>query len=111
MPSGNKVYDLVKLLLVRFPALRNSDRQLLWAFWKEEGAVVDNVMTQDGFVKSTPAESITRARRMVQQDHPELGATESVRNARATKRESKGTFVYREGLKQYDKDRGFKRRF
>ncbi len=72
-------YKTVKTILEQFPASRDSDRKLISNFWLRE--MEGTNVTQDpafdfilGFAngKFSLPESITRARRLVQQFHPEL---------------------------------------
>lgn len=95
-----KIYDLVKSLLVKDKKYRNSDRELLWEVWELEGSAFAGVMRRDKFLgkETTTPESITRARRMVQEKHPELGADPEVKKARDAREEDKGTFVFREEI-------------
>lgn len=101
------VYDKVKELLEADPATRDSDKKLLWAFWEFEGifdpstdvpgmSFINKDMFQSFYC--TAAESITRARRMVQKMHPELGSTFRVKSGRKEKALTKGTFVFRERI-------------
>lgn len=50
----------------------------------------------EDFLSTTISESITRARRKVQEEHPELAASPVVEAMRKEKEEEKGTHVYRE---------------
>ncbi len=66
-----KVYDL----LLKYPQLRDSDNKLIASFWHQQGA---QMMTATDFLNrfskgnyKTP-ESITRVRRKLQEQHPEL---------------------------------------
>lgn len=98
MKTKEVLYDKVKELLIKYPELRNSDRKLLWATWYVLGLVTDGVIAKDNFYKAPSSESITRARRKVQENNPELQASEKVKKERIIKQNSKGTFVYREQL-------------
>lgn len=93
-----KVFDLVKETLEKWPVTRSSDRFLLWAVWGQLGYIRNGTLAkEDYFSKDFPsAESVTRARRKVQELHPELQATAGVKQAREEKQETKGTFIYRE---------------
>ena len=90
------------------PETRGSDRLLIWEVYKYIGIVkeVEFFGTQEGILKQNflsakipPTESITRARRKLQEKHPEL-QTESkeVLNQRRKKADTKGTFVFRENV-------------
>jgi len=101
-----KLYDVVKTLLENVPELRNSDKKLLWSVYIKKGLVqvsaTNNPMlskiTLMDYLNAPSAESVTRARRKVQENHPELQATSSVVNQRRKKQATKGTFIYREQL-------------
>lgn len=101
-----KLYDTVYYLLVIYPELRNSDKKLLWAVYIRKGLVrvsktnrlLSQIMYMD-YMNAPSAESVTRARRKVQEKHPELNATSSVvRQKRQQKQDSRGTFIYRENI-------------
>lgn len=100
-----KLYDRVKKILEKYPNTRNSDKELMWAVWWEKQLIqteagkpvaVSRIMYMD-FLNAPMPESITRARRKVQELHPELAPTrDAVKRARKVKEETKGTFVFRE---------------
>lgn len=77
------IYDNVKKLLEKYPECRNSDKKLLWEYWNTYDGYGE--MTYSRWLKCTSAESITRARRSVQEHHPELQATKEVKEAREQK--------------------------
>lgn len=95
-----KLYDQVKDLLVKYPELRSSDKKLLWAVWTRKGLVTESgnyrAICKEDFYKSPSSESVTRARRKVQENFPALQATPQVQDQRNIKEQTKGTFVYRE---------------
>lgn len=102
-----KIYDLVKELLEKYPQTRNSDKFLMWTVWtyqieKEEGKKpLENGLPQflpfHMFINTcTTPESITRARRKVQEIHPELQAIPEIQAIRAEKESKKGTFIFDE---------------
>jgi hypothetical protein len=82
-----KIYDIVKQILERNDNTRSSDKYLIWSVFRRLGYVS---MTEDGdeyvkkedFMECPSFESITRARRKVQENHPELQAVEEVRQKR-----------------------------
>lgn len=98
--SKKKLYDVVKQLLIDWEELRNSDKKLLWAVWNTKGLVShDGKISRLDFYQAPSSESVTRARRKVQENHPELQATSAqVKSKRGQKQQTKGTFVYREEL-------------
>lgn len=98
-----KIYDLVKKLLTEDPHTRNSDRLLLWKFWEYEGYVDGGAITYASFVNTTAAESITRARREVQEHHPELQASQEVQKARNEKQTKSPLFIFDEVRQVYVK--------
>jgi len=90
------IYELVKDILTNYPATRDSDHKLVWSVWIKEGKVIGGKISLDDFLATTPIESITRARRKIQEEHPELQASPIIQEARKEKEQDKGTFVYRE---------------
>ncbi len=100
-----KLYYLVKKLLIQDSAYRNSDKKLMWRVWGEElRSPLMQVIDYQEFLKVSTPESVTRARRMVQQDFKELQASEGVRKSRRQKQNQKGTYVYREYV--FDDEKG-----
>lgn len=99
---SKKIYDFIKELLQKDPIYRNSDRELLWAVWEFEGNVLLGTMTKEMFLKSMSTKTITRARRKVQEDHPELGPNKTVKGYRKQIEKQKGTHVYREKIVEFD---------
>lgn len=99
-----KLYDVVKKLLTNYPALRDSDKLLMWNVWGIEGFISSygnslvRHITRDNFMKATSAESITRCRRKIQEEFPELQSSKNIKEARDQKASEKGTFVYREKI-------------
>ena len=98
-----KIYDRVKKILEKYPDCRNDDKKLMWAVWWEKGLVqydsktpiaISRIMYMD-FLNAPMPESITRARRKVQELHPELCPTRDfVKRARKQKEATKGNFVF-----------------
>ena len=71
------VMDRVKWLLERYPHLRDSDNKLVANIWHQELHKIDDVypftfLEAYAEGKITTADSITRARRKIQELHPEL---------------------------------------
>lgn len=85
-------YDRVKELLVKNPKLRDSDKQLIWEIWFGEREMI--MVSKFDFMKLESAESITRARRKVQEIHPELRASKEVEAEREWKEDLKGNFIF-----------------
>lgn len=75
------IRENVETILRGFPASRNDDKKLILEYWR----TFDNVSFDsiDKFVgsfisKSTPTESITRARRLIQEEGKYLPTNETV---------------------------------
>lgn len=100
--NNMKLYDLVRKLLEKDPKLRDSDKRLTWAIWKVKGMVLEgknfDYVPQQYFFSKTCASpaSIHRARRKVQENHPELGSSARVQRVKNKKEATKGMFVYHE---------------
>ena len=95
------LYDLVKFLLKQHKDFRSEDRKLIWRVWEHQDLVYMGAITEENFLESQPIESITRARRKIQELHPELQASEAVRNHRNRTKKQKGTHIYRERVTQF----------
>lgn len=91
-----KIYDFIKKLLERDPDLRGSDKKLFWEILERRGHLNASCLTRGEFLKAPSFETISRARRKVQENHPELLPTRSVTNRRKYIQKQKGTHVYRE---------------
>lgn len=74
----------VEWLLKTSPALRDSDKLLLLAYWRREGLEL-TAEQERKFVLTTPVESITRARRALRARFP---GNEKVEQKRYTKYKS-----------------------
>lgn len=96
------MYILVKELLEEKPERRDNDKKLIWAVLFKLGyADTYHIRFQDFLDRGFPAfESITRARRKVQQDHPELRASKFIRDLRKLKESKKGYFAYHETVER-----------
>jgi len=70
------INDNVKLLLEKYPKLRNPflRKQAHWRYWKDFGNL-GYVMTEEMYVKSISAETISRAIRAIQEKYPNLRPT------------------------------------
>ena len=73
--------EIVKMLLVKYPTLKDSDSRLIANFWneelKEKGFDIKEMKTVEFLnmyskAKLTNAETIRRNRAKLQQEHPEL---------------------------------------
>ena len=95
-------YDTVHALLKSKEVYRNSDTKLLWRVWADLGYAVKDEewsITFDMYCKASAAKvspgSVLRARRKVQENFPELEATDpEARKARKQKESMGGNFVY-----------------
>jgi hypothetical protein len=76
MSYPTKQLDLVKFILERSPESRDNDNILLWIVWKKEYPIIEKDVEAFKMLfitKKLPSmESITRARRKLQELHPEL---------------------------------------
>ena len=76
MNLPTKQLDLVKFILMKSPEARDNDNILLWIVWKKEYPIIDNNIEafKQLFLskKLSSMESITRARRKVQECYPYL---------------------------------------
>lgn len=95
-----RIYDLVKQILEENPDTRNSDKKLIWKVWEVLDLTGLDVIIYDNFMKAPSSESITRARRKIQELHPSLQATESVRRQRQQIEDQRGTYIFREEIKE-----------
>ena len=92
-----KLYDLVKILLEKYPECRNSDRYLMWKIWDMQGIVRDNRLSKFEFIYTAiHPESIRRTRQKIQEKYSELKADEKIQEERKKIQEQKGTHIYRE---------------
>lgn len=92
-----KLYDTVKEVLEQYPDTRDSDKKLMWLIWSRqlEKSTSESISHYDFLSKQvTTPESITRARRKVQQTHEHLRATKAVETARKRKEQTKGLFIF-----------------
>ena len=96
-----KLYDKVRLLLEENKRLWDDDRELIWTVWENAGYVRgDMTITYKNFKLAPSTGSITRARRKIQEKHPELRSSEAVKRLRTTLERQKGTHVYRETIQE-----------
>lgn len=92
-----KIYDKVYKLLNKHPQLRDDDKKLCWSYWAIEGKAW-NTMTKEAYLSATSESSITRAKRKVQEEHPELRGKsyESRQSLSIEARDTHGVSVYRD---------------
>lgn len=70
------IHSNIKLLLLKHPELRSPflRKQCHWAYWKEfEGINVG--ITERQYVNLTSSETLSRAIRKIQEEHPDLRPT------------------------------------
>lgn len=85
-----KIYDKVLKSLKENPITRSSDKELIWYLCGGH----NGIMTKEMFMKAIPFETITRARRKVQEHHPELCATDRVNKLRKQKQQEFPKFLF-----------------
>lgn len=93
------IYTVVRNLLRDNQLYRNSDRALIWAILELQGHVKNGQLSREDFLDSIAFESITRARRKVQEDYPELAASKFTKEKRKSIQDEKGTHIYRDKVK------------
>ena len=94
-----KLYDVIKRILINDFHTRSSDKILIWEVWQEQLIIKQGQISFLDFKDwAVTPESITRSRRRIQQDYPELQANREVLDARRRKEASKGTFIFKEEL-------------
>lgn len=103
-------YDLVKKVLEEKPYTRSSDKHLLWEVWFLQGCTSEEyddafrteIIKKGAWLnRALTPETVTRARRKVQEQHPELCAEKAVEDARRKREEKGGNFIFSdEGVKE-----------
>lgn len=91
-----KIYDLSKSILEKYPITRSDDNKLIWVVLGELGYIHDGAIAKEDFLNCPSFESITRARRKIQELHPELAPNDFVKSARKHIEDQKGTHIFRE---------------
>jgi len=77
------VIDNVERLLLDYPQLRDSDLKVIWTYWyKFDGAIKDNCISKEDFMKATDPETIKRACRKCREINPDLSGSQTVTDAR-----------------------------
>lgn len=79
------VKDKIKAVLTELPEMRDSDKKLLLFVWRKQGLELTPAQEQIFLDKCMTAESITRARRIVQEENRELRASDKVQEERDNK--------------------------
>ena len=98
-----KTYDLVKGILEKSPESRNNDKICIWKALNKLGLMnYGGSLSYESFNKAPAFESITRARRKIQELNPDLCPTRiKVVNLRQQKEKTKGTFIFNEETGNY----------
>lgn len=100
-----KILEAVRHILETRPETRNSDKLLIWEVLRQVGMVktIDHFGPRQAILKETfvssnliPFESITRARRKIQEKEELQATSKEVRTTRGQRAETKGTFVFEE---------------
>jgi len=99
------IYDVVKEVLEKYPQTRGDDKKLIWVVFGMLGFVDDKKITRENFLEAPSCESVTRARRKVQENFPDLNPNEFVLRARKTIEEKRGFHVYHEKVEPKKVDR------
>lgn len=95
-----KLYDLAKSILEKYPPTRNDDNKLIWVILGELGYISNGSISKKDFINAPSFESITRARRKIQELNPELDSNEFVKKAREDIANQKGTHIYRNKIEK-----------
>lgn len=105
MTKQSRLYTLVQTILKDDAQARSNDKYLIWRVYQELGLVETSIIGMayekigfGKFLKGPSFESITRARRKIQELDPTLAATLDVQEKRAERQASKGTFIFRETI-------------
>lgn len=83
-----RIEDLVKDLLIKHPQARGDDMILLWQFYRQFSGIRIKFGQFKSLLMAPAAESITRARRKVQTEHPDLKPTQRVVRKRKVNEEA-----------------------
>lgn len=83
-----RIEDLVKDLLIKHPQARGDDMILLWQFYRQFSGIRIKFGQFKSLLMAPAAESITRARRKVQTEHPNLKPTQRVVRKRKVNEEA-----------------------
>lgn len=94
-PNKGSMYDLVRMILVEDKLSRSDDRRLIWSVYKSMGFVVEDKLDYENFKECPTPETITRARRKVQELHPDL-VDEDTKKHRELRESKKGFFIFNE---------------
>jgi len=94
-PNKGSMYDLVKMILKQDEQSGSDDRRLIWVVYKSMGFVREDSLDYENFRRCPTPETITRARRKVQELCPEL-ADEKTKEKRLERESKKGYFIFNE---------------
>jgi hypothetical protein len=96
------LYLKIKDTLTEDKKYRNSDKELFWRLWIDEGSVVNGCMTKELFMKATSSETLRRTRQKVVENHKDLEADPSVLERRKGVEKTGGNFVFNNSKKEHD---------
>jgi len=87
------LYDEVKRILEDLPAMRNSDKLLVWEYWHKHGLIEGESISKASYMDAKSYDSISRARRKVQEDWAHLRSSSFIQAGKDRKEATKGNFV------------------
>lgn len=93
-----RIRDNVEMILEKYPKTRDDDKLLVLQYWnKVDGISIKKkrINVNDILSHATTAESITRARRLVQNDRDDLQPTREVKESRVGKERRMRESVFR----------------
>ena len=107
-PSGAKmvkrtvrVKDEVEQILREYPQARGDDRVLAWRYYRQFSGIRISFQNFNALRRAPAFETISRRRRELQNEHPELEASERVQHKRY-RREKAFIDIFTNGLKLAD---------
>ena len=99
-----KLYEEIKMLLIAYPELRDSDRKLIWEIWKRQGVVKGDALRFEDFMLAALPENIRRTRQKIQEKFEGLRSSVPVQEIKKDKQHYKGTFAYRSTAPVFDEE-------
>lgn len=93
-----RLYDYIKKLLEDYPALRDSDKKLIWNVWGSLGYLTGRVIIREDFMKAPSHETIRRTRQKIQELNPHLRSSQTVMEAKIDIAAQRGTHIFREPI-------------
>lgn len=105
MPRIDALYIKIKNLLESDNKYRNSDKEIFWKLWEDDGAVVDNCITRERFfMLATKPETLRRKRQMITHSHHELKADKRIQELRDKKEKTKGAWIWNNQKPKHSKE-------